>query len=270
MLSWKFLTDDLSEDALLLDCRSEAIYEQGTVSGAYGVDFIKKPYGSGPRSQGKLAGFLQALKEIFEKSGKTKVIAFDEGAGMYASRMAWILMGTGLSQVQIYSRKFTEIPPERMGPGAGQIVAEPLEKPLEIDGITHITGLQQNLTRVQLLDVRTPEEYRGELPRMSNPEPGSICGRIPGSVNWDWRVLYDNEGRLKSKGDIVMDIRRIGLIQERPTVIYDFNGARSCTTALVLSQCGYRQVSVYLGSWMEWRKSKLPKQNVSTYAEAMR
>ena len=124
-----------------------------------------------------------------------------------------------------------------------------------------INNLQKELTRVQLIDARTPEEYEGELPRMISPEPGSMCGRIPGSINWDWRSLYNQDGVLRDKMDIIMDIKRMGFMQERPTVIYDFNGARSCTMALVMHCCGYRNISVYLGSWMEWRKSNLPKQN---------
>ncbi|MDH5657292.1 MAG: rhodanese-like domain-containing protein, partial [Spirochaetia bacterium] len=89
---------------------------------------------------------------------------------------------------------------------------------------------------------------------------------IPGSVNWDWRLLYGENGHIKSRQELVSQIRKIGIIQERPTLLYDFNGARSCSTALVLSRCGYKQISVYLGSWMEWRKSSLPKQNVQNWS----
>ncbi len=262
MLSWNFLTDTINENALLLDCRSEKQYDEATIRGARGAAFIKKPYGSGPQSLVKLAGYLQRLLEMAE--GR-EIIVFDEGEGMYASRMMWLLFAAGYSSVRMYSSRFETISPDLLEKGTAQIEAPPAKGPLNLKGIVGITQVQQNLTRVQLLDVRTPEEYDGIIPRMSNFEPGSVCGRIPGSVNWDWRILYDTEGALKGKSDVIMDIRRIGLIPERPTVIYDFNGARACTTALVMSRCGYRQVSVYLGSWMEWRKSKLPKQNVNVW-----
>lgn len=271
MLSWNFLNEYIEDGPLYLDCRSESLYDQGTIEGAYGAAYIKKPFGSGPQSLGRLSGFLNAVIETAGKMSKSKIIVFDEGVGMYASRMAWLLMGAGFESVQILSLRFQEIPGEMMGKGAGQITGEEMKAPLNIKGISSITQVQQNLTRVQLLDVRTPEEYNGDIPRMSNFEPGSICGRIPGSLNWDWRRLYGPDGHLKDKSEIIVDIRSIGLIQERPTVIYDFNGARSSTTALVLSRCGYRQVNIYLGSWMEWRKSRLPKQNMNVWAgEAVR
>ncbi len=265
MLSWNFLTEDFDGESLLLDCRSESHYVNSTVEGAFGAAFVKKPFGSGPQSMGRLSGFLSAVLAKIESENKTSVTIFDEGVGMYATRMAWFLIGAGVKDVRILSHKFSEIPQDMLGTGAGQITGEEMKTPLDIKGISTINQVQQNLTRVQLLDVRTPEEYSGDIPRMTNFEQGSICGRIPGSLNWDWRLLYDQDGHLKNKNEIVSDIRKIGLIQERPTVLYDFNGARSSTTALVLSRCGYRQVSVYLGSWMEWRKSRLPKQNMSQW-----
>lgn len=265
MLSWNFLTESVESDALLLDCRSENQYAQSTIRGAYGAAFIKKPYGSGPQSLAKISGYMGFVLNLVEKEKKSGIMVFDEGVGMYASRMAWMLMCAGYAKVVILSKKFEEIPADQLEPGTKQIEAAPADKPIHFAGTVGITFLQQNLTRVQLLDVRTPAEYEGRIPRMVNPEPGSVCGRIPGSLNWDWRQLYGPDGKLKNKGDVISDIRRIGLIQERPTVIYDFNGARSCTTALVLSRCGYRNIQIYTGSWMEWRKSKLPKQNMSVW-----
>ncbi|MBI3395752.1 MAG: thiosulfate sulfurtransferase [Spirochaetia bacterium] len=262
LLTWNFLTDEVDPGALLLDCRSEEQYSQGTLARAVGAAFVKKPYGSGPASMSKLSGYLIEIKK---RAGDRPVICFDEGEGMYASRLAWLLMGMGLPDVRLLGIRSSDFTKDMIKPGTEQIESGPTDVALPLKGIVTIGFLQQNLTRVQLIDVRTPEEYEGVLPRMTNPEPGSVCGRIPGSINWDWRLLYGPEGHLKTKMAIIMDIKRIGLIQERPTVLYDFNGARSCTAALLLSRCGHRQVQVYLGSWMEWRKSSMPKQNMRKY-----
>ena len=261
MFDWDFLTDTIDSNALLLDCRSEEAHENLTVRDACGVALIKKPFGSGPKSMVKLSGFIEEIIKL--SKDKDSIIAFDEGQGMFASRMLWVLKAAGYKNGKMYSRKFTEMPKESLGKGRGQLNPEPTKAPAAFKGVASLSFVQQNLTRVQLLDVRTPQEYEGQVPRLTNPDPGGICGRIPGSINWDWRLLYDGEGRLRSKMQIIPEIKRIGLIQERPTVIYDFNGARSSTMALVLNDCGYRQVHVYLGSWMEWRKTELPKQNVS-------
>jgi thiosulfate/3-mercaptopyruvate sulfurtransferase len=263
VLNWNFLTDIIDTKSLILDCRSEAQYESSTLKNAVGAAFIKKPYGSGPQSTGKLWAYLKDIQKLAKD--RNSVLVFDEGQGMYASRMAWLLMSLGI-ETKILAQRFSDIGQEHLGAGAGQLNPEEASSPVkEIPGIVNINYVQQNLTRVQLLDVRTPDEYEGILPRMINPEIGSICGRIPGSMNWDWRLLYNTEGVLRPRQEIVGYIRQIGIMQERPTVIYDFNGARSCGTALILNRCGYKHIHVYNGSWMEWRKSKLPKQNMRTY-----
>lgn len=263
MLNWNFLTDVIDPNALILDCRSEAQYDASTIKNSIGASFIKKPYGSGPQSTGRLWSYLKEIQRLAKD--KNSVIVFDEGQGMYACRMAWLLMNLNV-ETKILGQRFTDIPSEKLGNGPGQMEAPEAPPPREIPGVVNINYVQQNLTRVQLLDVRTPDEYEGVLPRMVNPEIGSICGRIPGSVNWDWRLLYNTEGVLRPKQEVVGYIRQIGIMQERPTVIYDFNGARSCGTALILNRCGYKHIYVYNGSWMEWRKSKLPKQNMHTYS----
>lgn len=262
-MEWEFLTDEISRDALLLDCRSEEAFAAGTISGAVCAGAIKKPYGSGPKSAAALSVFIEGIRSLAQK--KTSILCFDEGQGMYAARMAWLLRSAGLKPVKILATRFASLPKEALGPPAPPLELAESAPPFESSALVGLAYVQKNLTRVQLLDVRTPEEYDGLIPRMVNPDPGGICGRIPGSMNWDWRSLYAPDGNLKSRQLVTADIRRIGLIQERPTIIYDFNGARSCGTALVLMASGYRQVSVYLGSWMEWRKSSLPKQNAGVW-----
>ena len=262
-MNWDFLADFIEPNALLLDCRSEDAFSAGTLAGAFGVAAIKKPFGSGPKSMAQLSGIINEI--LARANGKSSIISFDEGQGMYASRMTWLLHTIGYTKAKMLSAKISEMKPEQLEPGQEQIPVHAADKPRTFRGIFSIAELQQNLTRVQLLDVRTPNEYEGLLPRLTNPEPDSICGRIPGSINWDWRLLYGPDGHLKEKMGLLMEIKKRGLIQERPTVIYDYNGARSCTTALILRNSGYKQIHVYLGSWMEWRKSNLPKQNVRAW-----
>lgn len=265
-MHWNFLTERLDPDALYFDCRSEGLYAESTIQGAYGAAFAKKPFGSGPQSLSKLSGYLSGVIQAIENEKKSSIVVFDEGAGMYASRLTWLLMGAGITDVKILYLRFSEIPGDYKGEGAGQISLDAHARAIKLKGIASVNQVKENLTRVQLIDARTPDEFEGRLPRMNNSESGDICGRIPGSVNWDWRNLYGPDGHLKDRFEIMEDVRRIGLIQERPTIIYDYNGARSATTALVLGRSGYRHVSVYLGSWMEWRKTRLPKQNMRIYA----
>jgi thiosulfate/3-mercaptopyruvate sulfurtransferase len=97
-----------------------------------------------------------------------------------------------------------------------------------------------------VLDVRSPEEYRGERAAPCDPRPG----RIPGAVNLDVQELL---------GSTPDEIRaRLGPADEVELVAYCHSGSRSALAVQILSSLGYR-ASNYRGSWHEWsRDESLP------------
>jgi thiosulfate/3-mercaptopyruvate sulfurtransferase len=97
-----------------------------------------------------------------------------------------------------------------------------------------------------VLDVRSPEEYRGELAAPCDPRPG----RIPGAVNLDVQELL---------GSTPEEVReRLGPAEEVELVAYCHSGSRSELAAQILTSLGYRAAN-YRGSWHEWsRDESLP------------
>lgn len=266
-LDWKFLINDIPENSLLLDCRSLEQFKENTIKGAYSAALIKKPHGSSAKSMLKLSSFLQSIINLSENY--ENIIIFDEGIGMFSGKLCFLLKSIMDNKKKIYilNKLFNEIPSSLLEAGSDEKILTETEvnKPFVFKDIVPISYVQTNLVKVQLIDVRTKEEYEGLLPRFINPEPGSLCGRIPGAIHFDWLELYDDDGHLFSKQMVLKKLKQANLILERPTILYDFNGARSCFVALVLKECKYRDVKVFLGSWMEWRKTKLPKQNVNIW-----
>ena len=109
----------------------------------------------------------------------------------------------------------------------------------------------------QLVDVRSPEEYRGERMHMPDyPNEGALRGgHIPGASNIPWARAVDPETHLfRSAGEL----RRIyqeeqGLSPEKDTVAYCRIGERSSHTWFVLTYLlGFEDVRNYDGSWTEW------------------
>lgn len=97
-----------------------------------------------------------------------------------------------------------------------------------------------------VLDVRSPQEYRGETAAPCDPRPG----RIPGAVNLDVQEL------LGLSADEVR--KRLGPPEEVELVTYCHSGSRSELAAEILTAHGYR-VANYRGSWHEWsRDESLP------------
>ncbi|MFN3603832.1 MAG: sulfurtransferase [Leptonema sp. (in: bacteria)] len=257
---WKFLVNQIPENSLLLDCRSLENFKKQTIKSAYSAHLIRKPHGSSQKSLLKLSNFLKSILDI--ASSYNNIVVFDEGLGMFTGKLAFLLRGLNLKNVYILNQIFSEIDDKYKQEGTLVIEEANLKKPLPIKDIVPLSYVQMNLVKVQLIDVRTKEEFEGKLPILVNPEEGSICGKIPGAIHFDWLELYDENGFLHPKQEILKKLKLANLIVERPTILYDFNGARSCFTALVLKECNYRNVKVFLGSWMEWRKTDLPKQNV--------
>lgn len=111
---------------------------------------------------------------------------------------------------------------------------------------------------VQLVDVRTAAEYRGEDIRAIRG------GHIPGAVNIpyesNWvdpdtptklaaRLARDTSGmRLKSEAEL--RALYAGLDPAKETVVYCQSGVRAAQTAQVLAQLGFRNVKVYDSSWL--------------------
>ncbi len=264
-LNWSFLVSQILPTDFLIDCRSQTAYEEETIQGAYYFPFCKKAFGSDPESQKKLYGPLQSILAEVQTSQKNRIVVFDEGMGMYATRLTYLLRGMGFKETFVYGLKW---PFEgTKTPGTLKKEYPNADKAKPIEGVVEKAFMEKNLTKLQIFDARTLEEYEGRLPRLTAPEEGTLCGRLPGAFLWDWRSLYDSEGNLIDK---TMFKKRLGgfpFMSERATVVYDYNGSRSCLLALMLKEMSFIEVYTYQGSWFEWRKSSLPKQAVSIFGQ---
>lgn len=108
----------------------------------------------------------------------------------------------------------------------------------------------------QLVDVRSPAEFSGELLHMANyPQEGALRGgHIPGAKNIPWSRAANEDGTFKS----VEALRAIyeeeqGLRFDAETITYCRIGERSSHTWFVLKYLlGFPNVRNYDGSWTEW------------------
>jgi thiosulfate/3-mercaptopyruvate sulfurtransferase len=107
-----------------------------------------------------------------------------------------------------------------------------------------------------LVDVRSPEEYRGELLHMPNyPQEGALRGgHIPGAASVPWKRAANEDGTFKA-ADQLRGIYRdeVGLSPDDDVIAYCRIGERSSHTWFVLTHLlGFGQVRNYDGSWTEW------------------
>ncbi len=107
-----------------------------------------------------------------------------------------------------------------------------------------------------LVDVRSPQEYSGELLHMpAYPQEGALRGgHIPGARNIPWSRAANEDGTFKSREDLEdIYLDEQGLTPEGETIAYCRIGERSSHTWFVLNYLlGFESVKNYDGSWTEW------------------
>ena len=109
----------------------------------------------------------------------------------------------------------------------------------------------------QLVDVRSPQEFRGELLHMPDyPQEGALRGgHIPGAKSVPWARAVDPESHtfLPSAGLEAIYLKEQKLDPKKETIAYCRIGERSSHTWFVLTYLlGFDKVRNYDGSWTEW------------------
>jgi thiosulfate/3-mercaptopyruvate sulfurtransferase len=111
-------------------------------------------------------------------------------------------------------------------------------------------------THKPLVDVRSPQEYSGELLHMPNyPQEGAMRGgHIPGAVSIPWsRAINEATGTFKSADDLKALYESQSIMPDKEIIAYCRIGERSSHTWFVLKYLlGYPNVKNYDGSWTEW------------------
>ena len=107
-----------------------------------------------------------------------------------------------------------------------------------------------------LIDVRSPAEYSGELTHMADyPQEGALRGgHIPGAANIPWGQAVAPDGTFKPADELrELYEGRAGLKSGSDVIAYCRIGERSSHTWFVLTYLlGYPNVRNYDGSWTEW------------------
>jgi thiosulfate/3-mercaptopyruvate sulfurtransferase len=107
-----------------------------------------------------------------------------------------------------------------------------------------------------LVDVRSPQEYTGELTHMAAyPQEGALRGgHIPGALSKPWKSAANEDGTFKPADELAKIYRdELGLDPSDDVIAYCRIGERSSHTWFVLTHLlGFQQVRNYDGSWTEW------------------
>jgi thiosulfate/3-mercaptopyruvate sulfurtransferase len=109
--------------------------------------------------------------------------------------------------------------------------------------------------QTKLVDVRSPQEFSGELIAMAGyeQEGAQRGGHIPGAASVPWAQAVREDGTFKSKEELEELYSGKGVLSGDPIIAYCRIGERSAHTWFVLHELlGKDDVKNYDGSWTEW------------------
>lgn len=234
------------------------IYRVGHIPGAHCLDWrteLQDPVTRDLPDAGAMAG-LCARVGI---TAASTVVLYGDKSNWYACFGFWLLRHYGIADLRL------------LDGGRQAWLAE--GRPLSVDEPEVPAGRETVLPRagtgvramladvqaaiggaVQLLDVRTAAEYRGEvLTEPGYPQEGAQRpGHIPTAINVPWDVAVDQDGRVLPEARLRERLREHGVDLNRPAITYCRIGERSAHTWFVLSELLGLRARNYDGSWTEW------------------
>jgi thiosulfate/3-mercaptopyruvate sulfurtransferase len=110
-------------------------------------------------------------------------------------------------------------------------------------------------TGTKLVDVRSPQEFSGELIAMAGyeQEGAQRSGHIPGAASVPWAQAVQEDGTFKSADELRELYNSKGVLNGESVIAYCRIGERSAHTWFVLHELlGESDVKNYDGSWTEW------------------
>jgi thiosulfate/3-mercaptopyruvate sulfurtransferase len=107
----------------------------------------------------------------------------------------------------------------------------------------------------KLVDVRSPQEFSGEIIAMAGyeQEGAQRAGHIPGAASVPWSQAVTETGTFKSADELRELYTGKQVLGDDPIIAYCRIGERSAHTWFVLHELlGHDDVRNYDGSWTEW------------------
>jgi thiosulfate/3-mercaptopyruvate sulfurtransferase len=183
---------------------------------------------------------------------QTQVIAYDADAGMFASRLWWLLRWLGHERVAVLDGGFK----------AWQQAGLPVTAEITAPAPKHFSGQPRNEMWIsatdvaarakdsnwRVLDARAPERYRGEV------EPiDSVAGHVPGAVNHPFALNLNANAQFLSADELRARYAQVsGGAPSNQVIAMCGSGVTACHNLLAMEVAGLHDAKLYAGSWSEW------------------
>ena len=252
LITHEKLQERLNDPKLrLLDARPRSEYDQGHIPGAVWVDTKVIQELGRPEAIRDEAVWSRALAPLGINDDTREVFIYDSARQHDAARVWWTLSYAGVPRVGLVDGGFGLWQREKRPVGTDPAVVASREfRPTFRAGRLAIRDEVRRAISsgsAQLLDARSPEEYRGER----HSENSTAAGHIPGARNLDAYALVDSDGRFVDKESVSRRLADAGFAADRPVIAYSNGGNRSAIVAFALEQLG-APVRHYVPGLSDW------------------
>lgn len=264
LVTTEWLAEHLQDpDVRVLDVDEDTeAYAKGHIPGAVGVHWRKDLQSQLQRDFVGPEEFA-ALLDRFGIAPETHVILYGGNKNWFAAYAYWYFKYYGHERVQLLNggRKKWELEGRPLVTDApGTIATHGYPVPRGNDKIRayrdQVASDIVGQAGKGLVDVRSPEEYRGEslAPAHLPQEGAQRGGHIPGARNIPWGKAVDPEQETFLSAEQLSQLYQgEGITPDQEIVAYCRIGERSAHTWFVLHELlGYPNVRNYDGSWTEW------------------
>ena len=189
--------------------------------------------------------FLRQVRQWGVTPG-AQVVAYDDGNGVFASRLWWMLRWLGHKSVAVlnggiaawHEAGFATTAEVQQFEATAFLAQSPLTKSVNADELLSQPGL--------LTDARDLPRFTGETEAID-----PVAGHIPGAICLPF-VENLKDGVFKPAGELRQRFHDAGIRADSQVTCYCGSGVSAAHNILALLHAGFNEPILYAGSWSEW------------------
>lgn len=247
------------KNVIVVDTRPENLYTGGHIPGAVSASwtyFAKVNAPGGTRKWGVIWPEATMAKRIgaLGINNKKPVVVYCDGGGWGQSGyVAMVMRISGVKNVRIldggvlaWKNSGGKMSRDKH---TNKAVGFKIAK-YNPEYIVDTDWLNDNLGKPNfaILDVRTPQEFKGAI----RPFQERRGGHIPGAINLPMSDLITKEFSFKSKEEMTAIFEEAGLTPDTEIVVYDTAGVRAGNVLMILRYTGFLKSRCYDEGYQAW------------------
>ncbi len=262
LVSTDWLAEHLSDPNLVVVESDEdtLLYHTGHIPGAIKIDWVADL--NDPVMRDYLdAGQFASLMSKHGIRPETTVVFYGDNFNWWAAYALWVFELFGHADTRLLDGGRAKWAAEARPLNTDAIERSGVDYPTPTRDDRRVRAflgdvLPHSKDHKPLIDVRSPEEYRGERLHMPDyPNEGALRGgHIPGAKSVPWKKAANEDNTFKSADELkALYINEAGLAPGDDVIAYCRIGERSAHTWFVLTHLlGFERVRNYDGSWTEY------------------